>query len=148
MMFRTRGEGFGPEVKRRIMLGTYALSAGYYEAYYGQAQKVRTLIIRDYEKAFADFDVLVSPTSPTTAFRIGEKVDDPMAMYLNDIFTIPANLAGVPAISVPCGLDGAGLPVGLQLTAPVLGEPVLFRAARALERDLGLVLRPPLLADV
>ena len=101
MMFRTRGEGFGPEVKRRIMLGTYALSAGYYDAYYGQAQKVRTLIIRDYEKAFGDFDVLVSPTSPTTAFRVGEKVDDPMAMYLNDIFTIPANLAGVPAISVP-----------------------------------------------
>jgi aspartyl-tRNA(Asn)/glutamyl-tRNA(Gln) amidotransferase subunit A len=148
MMSRTRGEGFGPEVKRRIMLGTYALSAGYYEAYYGQAQKVRTLIIRDYEKAFADFDVLVSPTSPTTAFRIGEKVDDPMAMYLNDIFTIPANLAGVPAISVPCGLDGAGLPVGLQLTAPILGEQVLFRAAHALERDLGLVLRPPLLAGV
>jgi aspartyl-tRNA(Asn)/glutamyl-tRNA(Gln) amidotransferase subunit A len=130
------------------MLGTYALSAGYYEAYYGQAQKVRTLIIRDYEQAFADFDVLVSPTSPTTAFRVGEKVDDPMAMYLNDIFTIPANLAGVPAISVPCGLDDAGLPIGLQLTAPVLGEPVLLRAAHALERDLGLVLRPPLLAGV
>jgi aspartyl-tRNA(Asn)/glutamyl-tRNA(Gln) amidotransferase subunit A len=148
MMFRTRGEGFGSEVKRRIMLGTYALSAGYYEAYYGQAQKVRTLIIRDYEKAFADFDVLVSPTSPTTAFRIGEKVDDPMAMYLNDIFTIPANLAGVPAISIPCGLDDAGLPVGLQLTAPVLGEPVLFRAGHALERDLGFVLRPTLLADI
>ena len=148
MMFRTRGEGFGPEVKRRIMLGTYALSAGYYDAYYGQAQKVRTLIIRDYEKAFGDFDVLVSPTSPTTAFRVGEKVDDPMAMYLNDIFTIPANLAGVPAISVPCGLDDAGLPIGLQLTAPVLGEQVLFRAAHALERDLGLVLRPPLLAGV
>jgi aspartyl-tRNA(Asn)/glutamyl-tRNA(Gln) amidotransferase subunit A len=147
MMARTRGEGFGPEVKRRIMLGTYALSAGYYEAYYGQAQKVRTLIIRDYERAFERFDVLVSPTSPTTAFRIGEKVDDPMAMYLNDIFTIPANLAGVPAISVPCGLDGAGLPVGLQFTAPVLREPVLFRAANALERDLALDLRPPLLAD-
>jgi aspartyl-tRNA(Asn)/glutamyl-tRNA(Gln) amidotransferase subunit A len=148
MMSRTRGEGFGPEVKRRIMLGTYALSAGYYEAYYGQAQKVRTLIIRDYERAFERFDVLVSPTSPTTAFPIGEKVDDPMAMYLNDIFTIPANLAGVPAISVPCGLDGAGLPVGLQFTAPVLREPVLFRAANALERDLGLVLRPPLLPGV
>jgi aspartyl-tRNA(Asn)/glutamyl-tRNA(Gln) amidotransferase subunit A len=148
MMFRTRGEGFGPEVKRRIMLGTYALSAGYYDAYYGQAQKVRTLIIRDYEKAFADFDVLVSPTSPTTAFRVGEKVDDPMAMYLNDIFTIPANLAGVPAISVPCGLDDAGLPIGLQLTGPVLGESVLFRTAHSLERDLGLVLRPPLLAGV
>jgi aspartyl-tRNA(Asn)/glutamyl-tRNA(Gln) amidotransferase subunit A len=148
MMARTRGEGFGSEVKRRIMLGTYALSAGYYEAYYGQAQKVRTLMIRDYEAAFERFDVLVSPTSPTTAFRIGEKVDDPMAMYLNDIFTIPANLAGVPAISVPCGLDTAGLPIGLQFTAPVLGEPVLFRAASALERDLGLGLRPPLLAGV
>jgi aspartyl-tRNA(Asn)/glutamyl-tRNA(Gln) amidotransferase subunit A len=148
MMSRTRGEGFGPEVKRRIMLGTYALSAGYYDAYYGQAQKVRTLIIRDYEKSFESFDVLVSPTSPTTAFRIGERADDPLAMYLSDVFTIPANLAGVPAITVPCGLDDAGLPVGLQLTAPVLGEQVLFRAAHALERDLGLVLRPPLLAGV
>jgi aspartyl-tRNA(Asn)/glutamyl-tRNA(Gln) amidotransferase subunit A len=148
MMFRTRGQGFGPEVKRRIMLGTYALSAGYYEAYYGQAQKVRTLILRDYAAAFERFDVLVSPTSPTTAFPIGAKVDDPMAMYLNDIFTIPANLGGVPAISVPCGLDADGLPVGLQLTAPVLGEQVLLRAANALEGDLGLVLRPPLLAGV
>ena len=146
MMSRTRGQGFGPEVKRRIMLGTYALSAGYYEAYYGQAQKVRTLIIRDYEQAFERFDVLVSPTSPTTAFRIGERADDPLAMYLSDIFTIPANLAGVPAITVPCGLDEAGLPVGLQFTAPVLGEQMLFRAAAALERDLGLVLRPPILA--
>ena len=106
----TRGDGFGAEVKRRIMLGTYALSAGYYEAYYGQAQKVRTLIIRDYEEAFARFDVLVSPTSPTTAFRIGERAGDPLAMYLSDVFTIPANLAGVPAISVPCGFDAAGLP--------------------------------------
>ncbi|MDP9298248.1 MAG: Asp-tRNA(Asn)/Glu-tRNA(Gln) amidotransferase subunit GatA [Actinomycetota bacterium] len=148
MMFRTRGAGFGPEVKRRIMLGTYALSAGYYEAYYGQAQKVRTLIIRDYEQAFAAHDVLVSPTSPTTAFRIGAKVDDPMAMYLNDIFTIPANLAGVPAISVPSGLDSAGLPIGLQFTAPVLGEQTLLRAAAALERELGLEIRPPLLAGV
>ncbi len=148
MMSRTRGAGFGPEVKRRIMLGTYALSAGYYDAFYGQAQKVRTLVIRDYEAAFANFDVLVSPTSPTTAFRIGEKADDPMAMYLNDIFTIPANLAGVPAISVPSGLDSAGLPVGLQFTAPVLGESTLLRAAAALEADLGLDLRPPLLAGV
>jgi len=148
MMSATRGQGFGPEVKRRIMLGTYALSAGYYDAYYGQAQKVRTLIIRDYERAFADFDVLVSPTSPTTAFRIGERADDPLAMYLSDVFTIPANLSGVPAISVPCGLDSRGLPIGLQFTAPALGEPGLFRAARALERDLGLELRPPLLAGV
>jgi aspartyl-tRNA(Asn)/glutamyl-tRNA(Gln) amidotransferase subunit A len=145
MMSATRGQGFGPEVKRRIMLGTYALSAGYYEAYYGQAQKVRTLIIRDYRSAFERFDVLVSPTSPTTAFRIGERADDPMAMYLSDVFTIPANLAGVPAISVPCGLDGAGLPVGLQLTAPVLEEARVLRVAHVLESDLGLRLRPPLL---
>jgi aspartyl-tRNA(Asn)/glutamyl-tRNA(Gln) amidotransferase subunit A len=127
------------------MLGTYALSAGYYEAYYGQAQKVRTLVIQDYETAFERFDILVSPTSPTTAFRIGEKADDPMAMYLNDIFTIPANLAGVPAISIPSGLDDAGLPVGVQLTAPALDEPTLFRAAHALESALSLDLRPPLL---
>jgi aspartyl-tRNA(Asn)/glutamyl-tRNA(Gln) amidotransferase subunit A len=146
MMFRTRGAGFGAEVKRRVMLGTYALSAGYYEAYYGQAQKVRTLVIRDYERAFESFDVLVSPTSPTTAFPIGAKVDDPMAMYLNDIFTIPANLAGTPAISVPCGLDSAGLPIGIQLAAPVLSEQALLRAAAALEGELALDLRPPLLA--
>jgi aspartyl-tRNA(Asn)/glutamyl-tRNA(Gln) amidotransferase subunit A len=145
MMFRTRGAGFGAEVKRRVMLGTYALSAGYYDAYYAQAQKVRTLIIRDYRSAFADFDVLVSPTSPTTAFPIGAKADDPMAMYLNDIFTIPANLAGVPAISVPCGFDASALPIGLQFTAPVLGEHTLFRAAAALEAELRLELRPPLL---
>ena len=146
MMSRTRGEGFGPEVKRRIMLGTYSLSAGYYDAYYGQAQKVRTLIIRDYEAAFANFDVLVSPTSPTTAFKIGERANDPMAMYLSDVFTIPANLAGVPAISVPSGFDHSGLPIGLQFTAPVMGESTLFRAAYALETELGLDLRPPLLA--
>ena len=148
MMTRTRGAGFGPEVKRRIMLGTYALSAGYYEAYYGQAQKVRTLIIRDYEAAFADYDVLVSPTSPTVAFPIGAKVDDPLAMYLNDVFTIPANLSGMPAISIPSGLDDRGLPVGLQLTAPILEEPRLLRAAFALERELGFDARPPLLAEV
>jgi aspartyl-tRNA(Asn)/glutamyl-tRNA(Gln) amidotransferase subunit A len=148
MMTRTRGAGFGPEVKRRIMLGTYALSAGYYEAYYGQAQKVRTLIIRDYEKAFESFDVLVSPTSPTTAFRIGERTDDPLAMYLSDVFTIPANLAGVPGISIPCGLDEAGLPVGLQVTAPVLGESLLLRVAHALERELAFDARPALLGDL
>jgi aspartyl-tRNA(Asn)/glutamyl-tRNA(Gln) amidotransferase subunit A len=148
MMSRTRGGGFGPEVKRRIMLGTYSLSAGYYDAYYGQAQKVRTLIIQDYDAAFRNYDVLVSPTSPTTAFKIGERADDPMAMYLSDVFTIPANLAGVPAISIPSGFDAAGLPIGLQFTAPVLGESTLFRAAHALETDLGLDLRPPLLAGV
>jgi aspartyl-tRNA(Asn)/glutamyl-tRNA(Gln) amidotransferase subunit A len=146
MMLETRGRGFGPEVKRRIMLGTYALSAGYYEAYYGQAQKVRTLIVRDYDRAFERYDVLVSPTSPTTAFSIGERVDDPMAMYLSDSLTIPANLAGVPAISVPCGADASGLPVGLQLTAPVLDEPTLLRAAFALEADLDWTARPALLA--
>ncbi|MEX2276072.1 MAG: Asp-tRNA(Asn)/Glu-tRNA(Gln) amidotransferase subunit GatA [Actinomycetota bacterium] len=137
MMTATRGQGFGPEVKRRVMLGTYALSAGYYEAYYGQAQKVRTLVIRDYDEAFANYDLLVSPTSPTTAFRLGEKVDDPFAMYLNDVFTIPANLAGVPALSLPCGLDDEGLPVGVQLTAKVLDEPTLLRAGHALENALG-----------
>jgi len=145
MMARTRGAGFGPEVKRRIMLGTYALSAGYYEAYYGQAQKVRTLVIRDYERAFEGFDILVSPTSPTTAFRIGERADDPLAMYLSDVFTIPANLAGVPAISIPCGLDGGGLPVGVQLTAPILGERRLLRIADALEGALAFEARPGLL---
>jgi aspartyl-tRNA(Asn)/glutamyl-tRNA(Gln) amidotransferase subunit A len=148
MMSRTRGAGFGPEVKRRIMLGTYALSAGYYDAYYGQAQKVRTLIIRDYEQAFADFDVLVSPTSPTTAFKIGERTDDPLAMYLSDVFTIPANLAGTPAISIPSGLDEAGLPVGVQLTAPILGESLLLRVADALERAIGFDARPALVADL
>ena len=146
MMTRTRGAGFGGEVKRRIMLGTYALSAGYYEAYYGQAQKVRTLIIRDYEAAFEAFDVLVSPTSPTTAFPIGAKIDDPLAMYLNDVFTIPANLSGVPAISIPSGVDAGGLPVGLQLTAGVLAEPTLLRVANALEAALGFDARPELIA--
>jgi aspartyl-tRNA(Asn)/glutamyl-tRNA(Gln) amidotransferase subunit A len=148
MMTRTRGKGFGPEVKRRIILGTYALSAGYYEAYYGQAQKVRTLVIRDYDTAFERYDVLLSPTSPTTAFRIGEKVDDPLAMYLSDIFTIPADLAGVPAISVPCGTDDKGLPVGLQLTGKVLDEPTVLRAAHAFERDLGRAFVPPLVAGL
>jgi aspartyl-tRNA(Asn)/glutamyl-tRNA(Gln) amidotransferase subunit A len=148
MMSRTRGAGFGAEVKRRIMLGTYALSAGYYEAYYGQAQKVRTLIIRDYEAAFEVFDVLVSPTSPTTAFPIGAKVDDPLAMYLNDVFTIPANLSGMPAISIPSGLDGKGLPIGLQLTAPVLREDLLLRSAFALEQAVGFDARPGLVSDV
>ncbi|HEX9123895.1 MAG TPA: Asp-tRNA(Asn)/Glu-tRNA(Gln) amidotransferase subunit GatA [Actinomycetota bacterium] len=145
MMTKTRGAGFGPEVKRRIMLGTYALSAGYYEAYYGQAQKVRTLVIRDYERAFEEYDLLVSPTSPTTAFRLGERTDDPLAMYLSDVFTIPANLAGVPAMSIPCGLDEAGLPVGLQLTAPVLQERRLLTAAHAVEQELAFSAVPPLL---
>jgi aspartyl-tRNA(Asn)/glutamyl-tRNA(Gln) amidotransferase subunit A len=144
MNSRTRAEGFGDEVKRRIMIGTYALSAGYYEAYYGKAQVVRTLVIRDFERAYARFDLLLSPTSPTTAFKIGEKVDDPLAMYLSDLFTIPTNLAGAAAISVPCGLADDGLPVGVQLLGPPLSEELLLRAAHALEQDLGPAPRPPL----
>ena len=142
---RTRGGGFGDEVKRRIMLGTYALSAGYYDAYYGQAQKVRTLVIRDYDRAFERFDLLVGPTSPTTAFPLGEKTADPLAMYLSDIFTIPSNLSGTPAISVPCGLAGS-LPVGFQIMGRLTDEATVLRAARALEQDLGFSARPPLLA--
>jgi aspartyl-tRNA(Asn)/glutamyl-tRNA(Gln) amidotransferase subunit A len=147
MNMRTRGEGFGDEVKRRIMLGTYSLSAGYYEAYYGQAQKVRTLVIRDFDAAFQRFDLLLGPTSPTTAFRIGEKAEDPLAMYLSDIFTIPSNLAGNPAISVPCGVDERGLPVGLQLMGKHLDEATVLRAAHAFEQDLGFTARPPLLEE-
>jgi aspartyl-tRNA(Asn)/glutamyl-tRNA(Gln) amidotransferase subunit A len=131
---RTRAAGFGAEVKRRIMLGTYALSAGYYDAYYGQAQRVRTLIIRDFTAAYEHFDVLLSPTSPTTAFAFGAKSENPLAMYLSDVCTIPSNLAGHPAISVPFGAGDDGLPVGVQVMAPALGEPVMFRAAAALER--------------
>jgi aspartyl-tRNA(Asn)/glutamyl-tRNA(Gln) amidotransferase subunit A len=134
VMSLTREAGFGAEVKRRIMIGTYALSSGYYEAYYGQAQKVRTLITRDFAAAFERVDVLVSPTSPTTAFRIGERVDDPMAMYRADLCTIPANLAGNTAISVPCGLsEDDGLPVGLQIMAPALQEQRMYRVAAAYE---------------
>jgi len=134
VMARTREAGFGPEVKRRIILGTYALSSGYYDAYYGQAQKVRTLIARDFAAAFERVDVLVSPTTPTTAFPIGEKIDDPLAMYLNDLATIPTNLAGVAAMSVPCGLaDEDGLPAGLQIMAPALGEAVMYRVGAAYE---------------
>ncbi|MGH2739063.1 MAG: Asp-tRNA(Asn)/Glu-tRNA(Gln) amidotransferase subunit GatA [Actinomycetota bacterium] len=143
----TRGEGFGDEVKRRIILGTYSLSAGYYDAYYGQAQKVRTLVIRDFQKAFEEFDLLLGPTSPTTAFRLGEKTEDPLAMYLADIFTIPADLAGIPGISVPCGLDENGLPVGLQLMGKALDESTVLRAAYAFEQDLGFAEVPPLVTD-
>ncbi|MGE3287265.1 MAG: Asp-tRNA(Asn)/Glu-tRNA(Gln) amidotransferase subunit GatA [Pseudonocardia sp.] len=132
VMAATREAGFGPEVKRRVILGTYALSSGYYDAYYGQAQKVRTLISRDFAGAFAKADVLVSPTAPTVAFPIGEKVDDPLAMYLNDLATIPTNLAGVAGMSVPCGLSD-GLPVGLQVMAPALGEAAMYRVAAAYE---------------
>jgi aspartyl-tRNA(Asn)/glutamyl-tRNA(Gln) amidotransferase subunit A len=132
VMALTRERGFGPEVKRRIILGTYALSSGYYEAYYGQAQKVRTLITREFSAAYADVDVLVSPTSPTVAWPIGARVDDPIAMYAADLCTLPASLAGVPAISVPCGLS-EGLPVGLQVMAPGLADDRCYRVAAALE---------------
>ena len=133
-MRATREAGFGDEVKRRIIIGTYALSSGYYDAYYGQAQKVRTLISQDFEKAFEQADVLVSPTAPTTAFPIGDKVDDPMAMYLNDLATIPANLSGVPGISVPSGLaDEDGLPAGFQILAPALADDRVYRVGAALE---------------
>ncbi|MBV8387636.1 MAG: Asp-tRNA(Asn)/Glu-tRNA(Gln) amidotransferase subunit GatA [Acidimicrobiia bacterium] len=136
MYTATRAAGFGAEVKRRIMLGTYALSAGYYDAYYGQAQRVRTLIIRDFEAAYADHDLLLGATSPTTAFEIGAKTENPLTMYLSDVFTIPSNLAGHPAISVPYGTGDDGLPVGVQVLAPALAEPLMFRAAAALERSL------------
>jgi aspartyl-tRNA(Asn)/glutamyl-tRNA(Gln) amidotransferase subunit A len=133
MYLRTRSQGFGAEVKRRIMLGTYALSAGYYEAYYGKAQQVRTLIIRDFHAAYERFDVLLGPAAPTTAFLLGAKTADPLTMYLNDVCTIPSNLAGHPAISVPYGRGEDGLPVGVQVLAPALGETVMFQVAAALE---------------
>jgi aspartyl-tRNA(Asn)/glutamyl-tRNA(Gln) amidotransferase subunit A len=133
MNARTRDAGFGPEVKRRIMLGTYALSAGYYDAYYGQAQRVRTLVIRDFDAAYSDFDVLLTPTTPTTAFAFGDKTNDPLSMYMSDVCTIPTNLAGHPAMSVPFGAGVDGMPVGVQVLAPALGERAMFRAARAIE---------------
>jgi aspartyl-tRNA(Asn)/glutamyl-tRNA(Gln) amidotransferase subunit A len=138
----TRAEGFGPEVKRRIMLGTYALSAGYYEAYYGQAQRVRTKIAEDFSAAFAEFDFVVTPTSPSVAFGLGEKTDDPLAMYLNDFFTVPMSLAGIPAISIPAGLGepaggGPRLPVGFQIAAPAFAEQKMLEAAYALEQAVG-----------
>jgi aspartyl-tRNA(Asn)/glutamyl-tRNA(Gln) amidotransferase subunit A len=135
MAARTRDAGFGDEPKRRIMLGTYALSAGYYEAYYGQAQKVRTVISHEFAAAFERFDVLVSPTSPTVAFELGARTENPLAMYVSDVLTIPPNMAGLPSISIPCGLS-EGLPVGLQLIGPQLSENTLFRAAHALEGAL------------
>jgi aspartyl-tRNA(Asn)/glutamyl-tRNA(Gln) amidotransferase subunit A len=133
MNARTRAEGFGPEVRRRIMIGTYALSSGYYDAYYGQAQKARTLVIRAFEAAYERFDVLLSPTTPSAAFRLGSKTADPIEMYLSDLCTIPSNLSGHPAVSVPFALDEEGLPVGVQVLAPALGEAVMLRVAAAIE---------------
>ncbi|HKQ20113.1 MAG TPA: amidase family protein, partial [Candidatus Eisenbacteria bacterium] len=139
----TRGQGFGREVKRRILLGTYALSAGYYDAYYLRAQKVRTLIRRDFAEALAKTDALLFPVTPTTAFGIGEKVDDPLSMYLNDIFSVPASLAGVPALSFPAGFDEAGLPIGLQLAGRPFQEETLLRVARAFEASDESAARTP-----
>jgi len=137
VMSETRAAGFGPEVIRRIILGTYALSAGYYDAYYGQAQKVRTLIKQDFDAAFAKVDVLISPTAPTTAFKIGEKLDDPLAMYLNDVATIPVNMAGLPGMSLPIGLAPEdNLPVGLQIIAPAMADDRLYNVGAAIEREL------------
>jgi aspartyl-tRNA(Asn)/glutamyl-tRNA(Gln) amidotransferase subunit A len=134
MNARTRAAGFGPEVRRRIMIGTYALSAGYYDAYYGQAQRARTLMIRAFDSAYESYDVLLAPTTPSSAFKIGEKTANPIEMYLSDLCTIPSNLSGHPAVSVPFALDGIGLPVGVQVLAPALGEAVMLRVAAALER--------------
>jgi aspartyl-tRNA(Asn)/glutamyl-tRNA(Gln) amidotransferase subunit A len=142
MYKRTRSEGFGAEVKRRIMVGTYALSSGYYEAYYGRAMRVRTLIKRDYDQAFENVDALLSPVSPTPAFRIGEKVSDPLSMYLSDIYTVTANLAGIPALSIPCGFTEEGLPVGLQILANQFEEATLLRIAEAYMRAFP-VTKPP-----
>jgi aspartyl-tRNA(Asn)/glutamyl-tRNA(Gln) amidotransferase subunit A len=148
VMALTREQGFGAEVKRRIMLGTYALSSGYYDAYYGKAQQVRTLIIRDFQAAFERVDVLIAPTTPTTAFPIGERVDDPIAMYLADLYTIPADLSGNPALSVPCGLAPEdGLPVGLQVMAPTLADDRMYRVAGAVEAALDARRRHPLLNE-
>jgi aspartyl-tRNA(Asn)/glutamyl-tRNA(Gln) amidotransferase subunit A len=147
-MYRhTRDDGFGAEVKRRIMLGTYALSAGYYDAYYLKALRVRTLIRKDFADAFARCDVIAAPTAPTTAFRIGEKVSDPLAMYLSDIFTTSVNLAGLPGLSIPCGFDAAGLPIGLQLIAPAFGEEIALRAGDAYQRVTDWHERRPALAE-
>jgi aspartyl-tRNA(Asn)/glutamyl-tRNA(Gln) amidotransferase subunit A len=142
---KTRDAGFGDEPKRRIMLGTYALSAGYYDAYYGQAQKVRTLIAQEHAAAFESFDVLVSPTSPTVAFKLGEKAENPLAMYLSDVLTIPSNMAGLPGLSIPCGLSD-GLPVGFQLIGPQFAENTLFRVGHALEQAIGFDVVPGRLA--
>ncbi len=140
---QTRAQGFGAEVKRRIMIGTYALSAGYYDAYYLKAQKVRTLIKQDFEKAFASVDLLVCPTAPTTAFKAGEKTKDPISMYLSDLMTIPVNLAGLPGLSLPCGFDAQGLPIGLQLIADVLREDLLLQVAHAYEQTTSWHLKQP-----
>jgi aspartyl-tRNA(Asn)/glutamyl-tRNA(Gln) amidotransferase subunit A len=146
MYERTRAAGFGAEVKRRIMIGTYVLSAGYYDAYYLKAQKIRALILRDFTEAFAKVDTILAPTAPSAAFAMGEKMDDPVTMYLNDVFTVPASLAGVPAMSVPAGLNAEGLPLGLQVIGRHFDEETVFAVAGALERAAGFSALPPLMA--
>jgi aspartyl-tRNA(Asn)/glutamyl-tRNA(Gln) amidotransferase subunit A len=138
MYKKTRSAGFGKEVKRRIILGTYVLSSGYYDAYYRKAGQVRTLIKGDFDNAFEQCDLVITPVSPTTAFRIGEKIEDPLTMYLSDIFTIPVNLAGLPGLSVPCGFDHLGLPIGLQIIGKPLDEPLMLQAAYVFESEMQL----------
>ena len=138
----TRAAGFGDEVKRRILIGTYVLSAGFYDAYYTQAQKVRALIARDFDQAFQQCDVLLAPTTPTASFALGDKVDDPLAMYLNDVFSVPASLAGLPAMSVPAGLNSAGLPLGLQVIGKAFDEQGVLDAGLAIEQRAGFAARP------
>ena len=147
MYFKTREEGFGPEVKRRIMLGTYVLSSGYYDAYYAKAQKVRTLLKQDYAGAFTKCDAILTPTTPTVAFKLGEKSDDPLSMYLNDIYTVSANMAGVPGVSVPCGLSKSGLPIGMQLIGNFWSEQLLLNLSSVYESAFPLNARPKIFAD-
>ncbi len=147
MYMKTREEGFGPEVKRRIMLGTYVLSSGYYDAYYSKAQKVRALVKADYQKAFAKCDAILTPTSPSTAFKLGERSDDPLAMYLSDVYTVSANLAGVPAVSVPCGLSSDGLPIGTQLIGNFWSEGTLLNLANVYENQFPLGAKPFVFAE-
>jgi len=148
MYERTRADGFGAEVRRRIMIGTYVLSAGYYDAYYLRAQKVRALILRDFTDAYAQVDALLTPTTPSAAFAQGDKMNDPVAMYLNDVFTVPASMAGVPGLSVPAGLDGQGLPLGLQVLGRPFDEETVFAVGAALERAAGFQHLPAIRAGV
>jgi aspartyl-tRNA(Asn)/glutamyl-tRNA(Gln) amidotransferase subunit A len=147
MYERTRAAGFGAEVKRRVMIGTYVLSAGYYDAYYLRAQKIRALILRDFTEAFGKVDAILTPTAPSAAFGMGEKMDDPVTMYLNDVFTVPASLAGVPAMSVPAGLNAEGLPLGLQVIGKHFDEETVFAVSAALERAAGFTALPTLRAE-
>ncbi len=145
MYENTRAAGFGAEVRRRVLIGTYVLSAGYYDAYYLKAQRVRTLIARDFDEAYKTVDCILTPTAPSSAFAIGEKEDDPIAMYLNDVFTVPVNLAGLPGISVPAGLAADGLPLGLQIIGRAFDEETVLRVAEVIERAAGFVHKPSLL---